>query len=166
MPESSSAEVLFVTTAIKAWDVWQTRATKLFDSLTDEEMLIEIFPGKNRPVYLLGHLIAVNDGLIPQLRLGEPNFPEYRDLFITKPDHAVPDSELPSIATLRQNWKDVHQQIAELFAKLTPGEWLERHSTISEEDFAKEPHRNRLSLLLSRTSHISYHFGQLVLRTK
>ena len=166
MSEASPTEALFVTTAIKAWDAWQGRATKLFDSLTDDQLQTEIFPGKNRPIYLLGHLIAVNDGMIPQLRLGEANFPTYRDLFITKPDHAVPDSELPSIATLRQNWKDVHQQLSQHFAKLTPAEWLERHATVSEEDFSKEPHRNRLSILLSRTSHISYHVGQLILRAK
>jgi hypothetical protein len=28
---------------------------------------------------------------------------------------------------------------------------------------AKEPHRNKLNLLMNRTNHLSYHLGQLVL---
>lgn len=38
----------------------------------------------------------------------------------------------------------------------------QKHSAVSEEDFAKEPHRNKLNLLLNRTNHLSYHHGQLV----
>jgi hypothetical protein len=34
---------------------------------------------------------------------------------------------------------------------------------VSEEDFAKEPHRNRFTLLLSRTGHLAFHLGQVVL---
>ncbi len=166
MSEASSIEALLITTAIKAWDGWLGRATKLFDSLSDEQLRTEIFPGKNRPIYLLGHLIAVNDAMFSQLRLGEANFPAYVDQFVKNPDHTVPDSELPSVATLRQDWKTVHAQLAARFAELTPAQWLERHATVSEEDFAKEPHRNRLAILLSRTSHIAYHLGQLVLRAK
>ena len=37
------------------------------------------------------------------------------------------------------------------------------HSAVSEEDFVKEPLRNRLAVLASRTNHVSYHGGQLVL---
>ena len=46
---------------------------------------------------------------------------------------------------------------------LPAAEWFTRHANISEADFPKEPHRNRLNVLLSRTSHLAYHRGQLVL---
>jgi hypothetical protein len=32
---------------------------------------------------------------------------------------------------------------------------------ISEQDFAKEPMRNKLNVLINRTNHLAYHYGQL-----
>ena len=61
MMTTLTTEEIFVATAIKSWDAWIGRAGKVFDSLSDDAMLIEIAPGKNRPIYLLGHLIAVHD---------------------------------------------------------------------------------------------------------
>src|SRR5271165_3047137 len=104
-PTALTTEELFVLTALKSWDQWVGRASQVFDSLSDEEMLAEIAPGKNRPVYLLGHLLVVNDYLIPQLRLGEPHYSRLRETFLEKPDRAVTD--LPPISELRQNWKDL-----------------------------------------------------------
>jgi hypothetical protein len=37
---------------------------------------------------------------------------------------------------------------------------LQKHSAVSEEDFLREPHRNRFTVLLGRTAHIAYHVGQ------
>jgi hypothetical protein len=34
---------------------------------------------------------------------------------------------------------------------------------VSDEDFEKEPHRNRFTVLLGRTAHLSYHVGQATL---
>src|SRR5579859_3967780 len=164
MSEQKSHEQIFVLTALKAWDQWLGRADKLFDSLSDEQMQQEIAPGKNRPVYLLGHLIAVNDAMIPQLRLGEAHFAVFLDTFVTKADRAVAD--LPPIAELRQNWKDLNATLDAHFRELSPAQWLERHATVSDEDFASQQHRNRLAILLSRTSHMSYHVGQLLLQPK
>jgi DinB family protein len=154
-------EETFAATALKSWEIWIGRTSQIFASLSDEEMFKEIAPGKNRPVYILGHLIAVNDSLIPQLRLGEANYGHLRKPFVESPDRAV--AELPPLAELRQNWTDLNARLDGLFKQLSPAEWLERHATVSEEDFAKEPHRNRLAVLLSRTSHTSYHLGQLML---
>jgi hypothetical protein len=164
MATTLSTEALFVTTAIKSWEQWIGRAGKFFDSLTDQQMLTPIVPGKNRPVYLLGHLTVVNDSMIPQLRLGEAHYDGLRETFVVQPDGAA--TELPPIAALRQNWKDLNLRLSALFEHLTPAEWLERHATVSEEDFVQEPHRNRLAILLSRTSHASYHLGQLMLFKK
>ncbi len=164
MTTALATEELFVTTALKSWDQWISRAGKFFDSLSDDEMLAEIVPGKNRPVYLLGHLIVVNDSMIPQLRLGEASYADLREAFVIQPDRAV--AELPPTPVLRQNWKDLNTRLNSLFAQLAPTEWLERHATVSEDDFAKEPHRNRLAILFSRTNHASHHLGQLMLRAK
>src|SRR5205807_1619207 len=107
MTDSNSQ--IFVTTALKSWDVWTARAGKLFDSLSDERMQAEIAPGKNRAYYLLGHLVAVDDAMIPQLRLGEPSYAHLRSPFIDSADKAVPDPI--SISELRQAWKIVHEKL-------------------------------------------------------
>jgi DinB superfamily len=159
-----TAEEVLVTTATKSWDTWVGRAGKLFASLSEEEMFREIAPGKNRAIYVFGHLITVNDSMVPQLRLGEADFPQLKEPFITQPDRAVAD--LPPISELRKNWTDVNSRLNALFAELTPAQWLERHATVTEEDFANEPHRNRLAILLSRTGHASYHLGQLMFMKK
>jgi len=164
MAEQKTHEQIFVITALKAWEQWQGRATKFFDSLSDEQMLQEIARGKNRPIYLLGHLIAVNDAMIPQLRLGEASYAGLWDTFVTKADRAVTD--LPPISELRENWKKLNAHLDAQFKLLSPIQWLERHSTVSDDDFAREQHRNRLAILLSRTSHLSYHLGQLMLLNK
>jgi len=45
-------------------------------------------------------------------------------------------------------------------------DWRQRHTAVSEEDFAKDPSRNRFAVLLSRTNHLSYHLGQALLALK
>ena len=159
----TTTDQLFVKTAITAYEIWLSRITKLFEALSDEQMLSEIAPGKNRPVYLLGHLLVVNDAMIPQFGLGTGKFGHLREAFVAQPDRAA---ELPPVGDLRQNWKDLNSELGSLFASLSPAQWLEKHTSVSEEDFAKEPHRNRLAILLSRTSHLAYHLGQLMLLNK
>ncbi len=160
---TASTESLFATAAIKSWEIWLTRLDKTFDSLTDEQLDRPITPGRNSAFYILGHLIAVNDSMIPQLRLGEASYPDLFETFVKQPDRAA---SYPPASQLRQSWKALNTRLADLLAQLSPSEWLERHATVSEEDFVKEPHRNRLAVLLSRTSHLSYHLGQLQLREK
>jgi hypothetical protein len=154
-------EQLFAVTTLKAWDLWLGRITKFFDGLTDEQMFTEIAPGKNRAIYLYGHLMVVSDAMIPQMGLGEPSYTHLRDTFLSKPDKAV--AEIPSVAELRADWKEVHSRLDTIFAALTPAEWLAGHATVSAEEFAAQPYRNRLSILISRTSHLGYHLGQLML---
>jgi len=64
---------------------------------------------------------------------------------------------------LTKHWTEVNSSVFEKFAGLSPQEWLRRHTAMSDEDYAKDPTRNRLSVLLSRTNHLSYHLGQIVL---
>jgi hypothetical protein len=42
------------------------------------------------------------------------------------------------------------QGITEALERFTPEEWLEKHTAVSDEDFAKDPDRNRLAVVLSR----------------
>jgi hypothetical protein len=58
-------------------------------------------------------------------------------------------------------WHQLDELLWMNFTKLTPSNWLERHQSVSPEDFEKEPYRNRLAILHSRTTHLAYHAGQI-----
>jgi hypothetical protein len=146
-----------------ALDLWNSRVKatdELINSLTDEQLQKEVSSGRNRGIYLLGHLTAVNDAMLPLLGFEKQNHPELNDIFLTKPDKAV--AELPSAKDLRAYWKNSNAKLTEHFNKLKPEEWFEKHTSVSAEDFAKEPHRNRLNVVMGRTVHLSSHLGQLV----
>jgi hypothetical protein len=128
--------------------------------LSDEQIMREVSPGRNRGVYLLGHLTAVHDKMLPLLGMGEPLYPELYELFVTSPDKAK--AEIPPISALKLSWKKVNSALAEHFLTITPAEWFQKHNAVSEEDFAKEPHRNKLNLIINRTNHLANHLGQLV----
>jgi hypothetical protein len=56
----------------------------------------------------------------------------------------------------------VNTLLSQHFNKLTPLEWFQKHNSVSEEDFVKEPHRNKLNLIINRTNHLASHLGQLL----
>lgn len=155
---------LFIKMAIDSWNAQVTATSKLLDQLTDEQLLEQVSPGKNRGIYLLGHLVSVHDKMLSLLLLGEELYPELYPVFVQSPDGAVAD--LPTVAALRSQWTEVNNKLAEQFNQLSAADWLGRHANISAEDLAKEPHRNRLNVLLSRTNHLSNHRGQLALLVK
>jgi hypothetical protein len=82
-------------------------------------------------------------------------------MYIDQPDRAVDDPVAPS--ALKVVSDDVARRITEALERFTPEEWLEKHTAVSDEDFAKDPGRNRLAVLLSRTNHMSYHLEQIML---
>lgn len=152
---------LFVKMAVDAWTSELKATNALLLKLTDEQLMREVAPLRNRGIYLLGHLAAVHDRMMPLLRFQEALHPELNKPFHDEPDKAV--AELPSVAQLRKLWKEVNDTLLEYMKSLPAEEWFTRHANISEEDFPKEPHRNRLNVLMSRTNHLAYHRGQLVL---
>jgi hypothetical protein len=93
--------------------------------------------------------------------LGEPLFPSFPELFSKNPDRTFAD--IPTIAELRQSWEIVNNTLATHFNNMQITDWLSRHTKVSEEDFAADPLRNKLNVLISRTIHIGYHLGQLIL---
>jgi len=153
-----------VKMALQSWDIQVSRASSLFDSLTDEQLWQEIAPGRNRGVYLVGHLIVVNEGLLKIFGLEERLHADWDDAFLRNPDKAGLD--FPSTTVLRQAWTDVHAKLSEHFKNLSADSWFQRHQSMTDEDFAKDPARNKLSVLLNRTAHMAYHLGQVALIKK
>lgn len=151
------------TMVINAWNAEIKYTNATLDKISDEQLMQEITPGRNRGIYLLGHLVAVHDLMLPLLRFDDIQHKDYRKIFIESPDKVV--SELPSADVLRKQWHEINNKLQSYIDSLPAEEWFTRHSSVSEEDFVKEPHRNRLNILLSRTAHLSNHRGQIVLLT-
>ncbi len=155
---------LFIKMALTNWQAQNTRVDKLLDTYTEEQWQAEIAPGKNTGVYLIGHLAATNDALLPLFGLGEKLYPELQTLFQTTPDKS--GLKFPSLKDLRQQWNKINETLNKHFSQLTAADWFAKHTAVSAEDFAKEPHRNRLNVLIGRSIHQGYHLGQLVLLKK
>jgi len=150
--------------ALQAWETNSKRATTIFNGFSDEDLFLEIAPGKNRVIYLLGHLTAINDRMLPLLGLGERMYPQLDEPFLSSPDKTV--AALPSAKELREYWTKSNEILSGHFNRLSAGEWFQKHTQMTDEDYAKEPHRNKLSVLMNRTNHLSFHLGQLVLIKK
>jgi len=150
---------LFVRMVMLAWQKENERVNELLENLSDEQLSQETAPGRNTGIYLLGHLAAINDNLFKILDAGERLHPELDAIFLDNPDKS--GMEMPSIDELKKSWNEINAMLTDHFNKMQPAEWLTRHTLISEEDFVKEPHRNKLNVLINRTAHQSYHLGQL-----
>ena len=159
-----TADKLSVQVAINSWRLILERVNKTFSNFPDDQLLKAVAPGRNRLIYLWGHLTAVHDAMFPILGLGERLHPELDAIFVSSPDKA--GAPLPLVGELRKYWDEVNGKLLLQFASLSEEEWLQRHNVVTQEDYAKDPTRNRLAVLLSRTNHMSYHLGQITLALK
>lgn len=146
---------------IDSWHHQLKIADKLFKELSEVQLFNEIAVGKNRGVYLLGHLTAVHDRMLPLLGLGEQLYPELNSIYLQTPDKAVADT--PTVTELLNYWSKVNETLNSHLANLSADAWLQKHTSVTEEDFVKEPTRNKLNVLISRTNHLANHIGQLLL---
>jgi DinB superfamily len=150
-----------IQNAINIWNNEQTRFNKVLDKISDEQLLQETAPNKNTGIYLLGHLMVVADAMMPLLGLGEAKHGALFEAFVKLPDKS--GQEFPSPTEVRKMYVDVMATLNEAIKNLPLEEWLTKHNSVSKEDFAKEPHRNKLSVLMSRAMHQAYHGGQLAM---
>src|SRR5258708_35765465 len=131
---SMTPDQILIDAAISSWQQVVTRVGSLCLSLNEEQLLVEVAPGKNRMLYLWGHLTAVHDAMFSVLRTGERLHPELDAIFITQPDRSQP---LPKSAEIAKCWEAIHTALLSKVTTLGPQEWLERHGNVSAEDFAQ-----------------------------
>lgn len=154
---------LVIKQVINFWEANNKGITTFFNKHDDDVYLGEVAPGRNRGIYLLAHLIATNDALFPLFSLGEKLFPDLAP-FASEAESTIP-LEL-SIADLRIKWETLNVTLTNHFKNLTAEQWLSRHNSVSEDDFALDPTRNKLNVLMNRSSHENYHRGQLIFLTE
>ncbi len=158
--ETISRQDVFIKMALDAWNAQLSRVNKTFDSLTNEQLNGLVSNDRNSGTYLLGHLTAVHDYMLPLLGISERLHPELEDAFIKNPDTS--GLARPGIAELRKYWSEVNDAVNQGIAKISADDWFTRHTAVSEEIFQREPHRNKLNIVLNRTNHLGYHYGQLI----
>src|SRR5258705_12143114 len=156
-----TTEALYTDTALRAWKLVITQLDQMFSSMNDEELRREVAPGRNRVFYLMGHLTAIHDRLLPMLSLGERLHPVLDDDFLTNADRVTADRVAPE--AVRLAWSEVNARLTAAMAALTPEDWLKKHNAISDEDFANNSLRNRLSLMSTTTTHAGFRTGQIKL---
>jgi hypothetical protein len=154
-------EEILTRTAVNSWKLVIGRIDHAITALGEEQLQREVAPGRNRVFYLVGHLTVAHDRMFPMLGLGERLHPELEQAFFANPDRSLPDPV--TAGDLKKAWTEVNSKLTAAFEKLTPQEWLQKHTAVSDEDFAKDPLRNRLAVLMSRTNHASLHAGQAIL---
>jgi hypothetical protein len=157
--DSNLEKTLFIKMIIDAWNTQNARVTKLIESITDEQLLAETAPGRNSGFYLLGHLTSVNDALLPLLGWGDRLYPELDTHFVKNADKS--GLPTPSLLEVKNYWHSVNAKITEHINQMTFSDWFTKHASVSVEDFTKEPHRNKLNILINRTNHTSNHLGQM-----
>ena len=151
----------FVQTIVSSWKQIVIRLDQRFAPLDGEQLQKQLAPDKNRLFYLLGHLTVVHDRMLPLLGIGERLHPQLDEVYLSNPDRTFADPL--SAVDLKKAWSEVNNAITSAVEKFSVEDWLKKHAAVSEEDFAKEPTRNRLAVFLSRTNHASFHTGQAVL---
>lgn len=151
---------LFVKMVLNSWNTQNAELWKLLDRLTEEQLQNETAPGRNRGIYLLGHLVAVTDGMLPLLDVGPRLFEQLDDIFVNQPDKS--GQEMPSSTVLKANMKEVTSVLNSAISNLSPEQWFSKHTAVSENDFINQPYRNKLNIIINRSNHMAYHIGQLV----
>lgn len=161
MHSNSTHLQLLVNMTLTSWAAQNKYLNNLLSTFSDEQFSREVAPGKNTGTYLVGHLIAVSDAMLPLLGFGNKHFPELENIFIKNPDKS--GLEKPGIPELKEQLNAVNASLDKHFNSLNVEEWFEPHTAVSTDDFSKEPHRNKLNVVISRTNHMANHIGQLLL---
>ena len=152
---------ILIANVVSSWKQIVNRLEERLTPLDEEQLEKQVAPNKNRLLYLLGHLTAVHDRMLPLLAIGERLHPELDEAYISNPDRTISDPL--SASDLKHAWSEVNAAITSAVEKFSADDWLKKHTAVSDDDFLKDPTRNRLAVFLSRTNHASFHTGQMAL---
>lgn len=150
---------ILIHSALSVWRLYDTRIIRAFHPLSEAELQKEVAPGRNRLLYLWGHLTAVSDSLFPLLTIGPKLYPDLESMFLSNPDGAV--SNYYTGAQVKEASAQIHQALWHAFNRWTVREWLAPHAAAKH--LNGDPTRNRFSVMVNRTAHMAYHLGQAIL---
>ena len=146
------------------WTAYNTRMQKMMDALGDEKFSAPVSPNGNSPSWLFGHLADTDDKLLELFGIKTRLFPELEKIY--HHERGANQTGHLSKAELTTKWKAITAELDKTFKSWSDGDWMSRHTAVSEEEFKKEPHRNKLNVMLSRVSHKASHLGQVAMQPK
>lgn len=144
------------------WYALNKRLLKTLNSIQPENFNKAIVPGGNSPSWIIGHLVEADDTLLTLLGIGQRLYPELSKIY--HHEKGTNQSGHLSQAEIKDRFTKVSAELDKAFKTWSEAEWLMRHTAVSEEDFKREPHRNRLNVMLSRVSHKASHLWQIALQ--
>lgn len=156
---ATDQKALLVKMVISAWETQNKRVSDLIGKLTDEDLQRETAPGRNTGTYLLGHLTAISDAMIPILGWGDRRYSHLDRSLSTIP--TSPDNPFHPCRKFAECGPKCMTRLTGHIASMTTDQWFERHTLVTPEDFAKQPFRNKLNIFINRSNHHSYHLGQM-----
>ncbi|MEO8534291.1 MAG: DinB family protein [Flavobacterium sp.] len=133
----------------QAWLLQNRKISDLVHKLNDEDLKKDVAFGRNSGLYLLGHLIASNDLLMPLFGFGEKMYPDYEKIFLCCPDKCA--QNFPTVKQVKFHWFTLNEHLNLKFSSLNEKQW------IIEDDTAFHQFKTMLSIV----NHQCYHLGQL-----
>lgn len=141
------------------WKVSAGWISNIINSLTDDELKMEVISGKNHGVWILGHLIESEDDLSKYLGKGPMIYPQYEEVF-GQGSKLMPPDKYPPVQQLREEWKKVLEKNNKLLLTVSDEEWNEPHCSVSgPDDFFQTKGR----CVMIWNLHQMYHAGQLAM---
>ncbi|MBX7044812.1 MAG: DinB family protein [Ignavibacteria bacterium] len=138
------------------WADWILR------TLSDDDLKLEIAPGKNHGVWILGHLIACEDDFSLYMGKGEITIPDYQKLFC-EGSKLQPVENYPPVSELREKWNEIIRRNKKIYDNLTDEELTELHA--NEKDANNAFWKTKEDVVIHWQLHLMYHAGQLALLT-
>ena len=142
----------------KQWKIYTSWITGNLNALSDEELKVELVPGKNHGVWILGHLIESEDDLSKYLGKGDMLFPEYEQIF-GQGSTLMPLDKYPSVSTLREQWKQVLEKNDKILSQFKDEEWEQKQALYKEGE--DNFFTTKGSCIMIWNLHQAYHHGQL-----
>lgn len=146
------------------WDAYAKRTQKVIDSISEHNFNSPIVPNGNSPSWILGHLADTDDKLLELFGIRSRMFPELEKIY--HHEKGANQTGHLSKQELTTKWNAITTALDHAFKSWTEKDWLGKHTAVSEEDFIKEPQRNKLNVMLSRVEHKASHLGQIALQPK
>ena len=87
---------------LDAWHADIKNASKLIESLTDEQLAKDVCTNGNSGTYLMGHLIAVHDAMPSLIVQGDKKYPEMVEVYLQSADKSK--TQTLSASELRSRW--------------------------------------------------------------
>ena len=144
------------------WDTYNNRMQKVLDTITEENFNKPVIAGANSPSWILGHLADTDDKLLELFGIRKRLFPELEKIY--HHERGSNQSGHLTKTELITQWRSILAELNRAFKAMSESDWHGRHQAVSEEDFKKEPHRNKLNVMLSRVAHKASHLGQVAMQ--